>query len=291
MEQFKGIAFLNYERKKKMYMRIRWICALILIVFFFSGQGYASSVSLVKLESRPGIEQKFILIKPDSPIAGVVLFEGGHGGLNLYSTFTEPGLKWNENGFLARTRKKFADQGFMVALVDSPEDKKKMDAIWRMSSEHAEDMKAVVKALKKEANVPIWVIGMSMGTFSAANTAIMLSPEVNGLVLVSSITRSKKDWRIYPSHPRGIINMNFNEVLMPTLIVSHKEDECELSPAKDAPDLEAELKNSKKLEVLYFTGGKKAVSKPCLPLSPHGYYGIEEDVVSAISNFIKSNSN
>ena len=35
------------------------------------------SNKLVEIETRPGIKQKFILIKPANPVASVILFEGG----------------------------------------------------------------------------------------------------------------------------------------------------------------------------------------------------------------------
>ena len=277
--------------RKGLLMKSKWIqISALLLVLLFSSQLHASNESLVEVETRPGVKQKFIIIEPDQPIAAVILFEGAHGGLDLYATSGKPGIKWGAEGFLARKRQSFTKHGFLVALIDSPTDKKKMDAIWRMSSEHAEDIHSVIKTIKKQADVPIWVVGMSMGSFSAASTAIRLRSDINGLIVVSSITRSKKKWDIYPSHPKGIINMNYDTLLVPALIVTHKEDGCDLSPAEDAPALKDALINSQKVEVLYFTGGKKAKSKPCQSLSAHGFYGIEEEVVKAISEFIINNS-
>ena len=56
----------------------------------------------------------------------------------------------------------------------------------------------------------------------------------------------------------------------------------------DAPKIKEGLVNSKKVEIRYFTGGKTPLSDPCEALSEHGFYGIEEQVVSAIADFIKS---
>ena len=61
----------------------------------------------------------------------------------------------------------------MVAVIDAPSDQgDKMNAIFRMSKAHADDIGAVAAYLKKEKDVPVWVVGTSMGTFSAANGAI-----------------------------------------------------------------------------------------------------------------------
>jgi len=261
----------------------------LVLTLLLGGDLYAHEESLVKVPSRTGIEQKFLLVKPENPTAAVILFAGGHGGLQLSSLFGMPGMAWGESNFLVRTRKLFADHGFVAAVIDSPPDRKQMNAIWRMSAEHARDIHAVIQALKKDFNLPLWVIGTSMGTFSAPNAAIRLGPEVNGLVLTSSITRSRKKWDIYGSHPNAIINMDLGKIVVPTLIVAHRDDGCEVTPAVDAEKLKSALTNASKVEVKYFTGGKPPVSKPCNAKSAHGYYGIEDEVVAAIADFIKSN--
>ena len=249
------------------------------------------STELVKLESRPGVKLKFILIKPTNPVASVILIEGGVGVLQLGSG----GTVGRGKGFLSRTRKEFARSGLMVALVDKPSDREKIYSNFRMSSEHAQDLQAVVSHLRSEADVPIWLVGMSMGTFSAPNGAIRPKEEVDGLVLVSSVTLSDKKWKItYPTHPNAILDMDLDQIIVPTLIVHHREDKCKLCPAAGAQKIEEALVNSKKVELMYFSGGKRPASgnlgKPCKPLSAHGYYGIEKEVVSAIADFIKSNS-
>jgi len=267
----------------------RILYAVFLFLLFFSGQIYASSESLVKVESRPGVAQKFILIKPDKPIAAVILFAGGHGGLRLSSLFGKPGMQWGSKNFLVRTRKLFADHGFMVAVIDAPPDRMKMNAIWRISQKHAQDILSVIRTLKKESDIPVWVVGTSMGTFSAPNAAIRLNSEVDGLVLTSTITRSSKNWKIYSSHPNGVIDMSLQNITVPTLIVSHKNDKCILTPASDSDRLKERFEKSKGVKILLFNGGKRPISDPCKALSAHGFYGIEKEVVDSIVQFIKSN--
>ncbi len=248
----------------------------------------ASSESLVKVESRPGVTQKFILIKPDKPIAAVILFAGGRGKLRLSSFGGKPEMQWGHKNFLVRTRKLFADHGFMLAVVDAPSDTKKMKSYWRMSQEHAEDILSVIRTLKKESNIPVWVVGTSMGTFSAPNAAIRLNSEVDGLVLTSTITRSRKKWKIYGSHPNGVIDMSLQNITVPTLIVSHRNDKCILTPASDSDSLKERFEKSKGVKVLLFGDGKRK-SNSCGPSSAHGFYGIEKEVVDSIAQFIKSN--
>lgn len=258
----------------------------------------ALSTKLIKFETRPSVSQKFILIKPENPVASVILFAGGSGNLQLASLFGKPSINWGRNIFVVRAREDFAMHGFMVAVVDAPSDRKsekgvneykKNDEIFRMSDEHAQDIKAVVKYLKNEANIPVWLVGTSLGTISALNGAIRIKEGIDGLILTSSMTRNRKGFRSYDSYPNGILNMGLDKVTVPTLIISHKKDKCFATPALDTPKIKKAIINSPKVDVMYFTGGKRAIENECSGLSAHGFYGIEDQVVSAIADFIESN--
>jgi hypothetical protein len=83
--------------------------------------------------------------------------------------------------------------------------------------------------------------------------------------------------------------MGLDKITVPTLIISHKEDKCFATPALDAPKIKKAIINSPKVDVMYFTGGKRAIENECSGLSAHGFYGIEDQVVSAIADFIESN--
>ncbi|MBW1766718.1 MAG: hypothetical protein JRJ65_06655 [Deltaproteobacteria bacterium] len=185
----------------------------------------------------------------------------------------------------------------MIALLDAPSDKKRMAPIFRISNEYAQDLKAVVSYLNKKTNLPLWLAGMSLGSFSATNGAIHIRKGVDGLVLISSPTLSDQKWLLYNSHPKGILSMGLDNVQVPTLIVVHKEDECPDTPASNALKIKEVLINSPRSEIEYFSGGEKPKLNPrsptppgCQPLTQHGYYGIEKKVVAAIAGFIKSDS-
>ncbi len=253
------------------------------------------STELVQLETRPGVELKFLLIKPDNPVAVLILLEGGPGKLPLTTVSGEPTIK-RGIGFLVRSREDFARHGFMVVLLDAPSDKTRMAPIIRTSNEYAQDLGAVVSYLNNKTNLPLWFVGMSLGSFSASNGVININEGISGLVLISSVTRSDKRWAVYSSHPNGILSMELDKVKVPALIVAHKEDECPDTPASLAPKIEEALVNSPRSEIDYFSGGEKPKTNPrspappgCQPLTQHGYYGIEEQVITAIATFIKSN--
>src|SRR5580700_8731551 len=83
------------------------------------GAARAGSASIVSVSTPRGVQQAFILIKPDHPVASVILFAGGEGTLRLTSTSSlEPGAEdfSYAGNFLVRSREKFAGHGFMVAV-------------------------------------------------------------------------------------------------------------------------------------------------------------------------------
>lgn len=261
---------------------VRFIAAIGMVLA--TGAARAET-TLVSIQTPRGAKQAFILIKPEKPVASVLLFAGGHGALGLKSASD---MKWGKGNFLVRTRDKFAAHNFMVAVIDAPSDQQGgMNAIFRMSKAHAGDIDAVAAYLKKQAAVPAWVVGTSMGTFSAARGAIG-TRDVDGLVLTSTVTRSKPDWKIATSHPNGVASMALPDITVPALVLSHRKDGCTLTPAADAPKLSGRLTKAKKVEVIVLDGGDPPISDPCEAKSQHGFLGIETKAIDAIAQFIKN---
>lgn len=271
--------------------------SIIMISFFIQGCATTPSPGsekhflseLVKIKTRPGVTIKFIFIRPENPIAAVVLLEGGSGKLELASFSGKP-MVGRSRGFLTRSREEFVKHGLAVALLDAPSDKTSegMTPRFRTSGDHSEDISALVSYLKDVTNVPVWLVGMSRGTYSATNGAIHNNDQISGLVLVSSSTSPPKMTKGLPS--RGILDMAVDKIRVPALIVAHKNDKCPGCPPSGAPKIKKALLSSPITEVRYFTGGKQPLTWECGPLSPHGYYGIEEQVISGIAEFIKSHS-
>ena len=273
--------------------RLAFVLAMLSADVFASA--WADTATLVSIPTPRGATQSFILIKPDHPVASVILFAGDHGALGLKSTSS---MKWGDTNFLVRTRDKFADHNFMVAVVDAPSDRqldnpskeqRGMNVIFRMSNAHAGDIGAVAAYLKKQAGVPVWLIGTSMGTFSAARGAIA-GKNIDGLVLTSTITRSPPAWEVAKSHPSAVASMELRNVTVPTLIMSHRADTCELTPAADASKLRMRLTKASKVEITLLDGGAPPQSEPCEALARHGYFGIEAQAVDTIAKFVSDNS-
>jgi hypothetical protein len=247
----------------------------------------AKDASFVSITTPRGAKQAFLLIKPEQPLASVILFAGGHGALGLKD---KASMRWGQKNFLVRSRGAFAGHKLMVAVIDAPSDKQSgMNAIFRMGGAHAGDISAVAAYLRKEAPVPVWLVGTSMGTFSAAGGAIG-AKGIDGLVLTSTVTRAQPHWRIAGSHGNGVASMPLQRVTVPTLILSHTDDGCDVTPAADAPKLQARLTKAKTVETVLLEGGDAPVSGPCQAMSQHGFLGIEGKAVATIAAFILANS-
>lgn len=266
-------------------MRNSWAFLLALIL---AGPAQALESEAVRIPTRDDVEQAFVLIRPEvPPVASVILFAGGDGDIGIEGNGAVFKLRKNGN-FLVRSRHRFAKLGFLVAVPDVPSGQGgALTASFRMGERHAQDIAAIAARLKSVAPVPVWAIGTSMGTFSAANAAIRLGGiAIDGLVLTSTITSSPNQWAISGSHPEAVLSMDLGRIAVPSLVVAHDEDACFITPAKDAPRLVAKLAASAKAELMRFSGGKPPTSTPCEAYAAHGFLGIEDEVVGAIGGFI-----
>jgi hypothetical protein len=270
-----------------MLRAFRAVICLLLSVLVIAAYARAQNADIVKITTPRGIEQPILLIEVEDPIASVILIAGGHGALGLKDTNT---MEWGEQNFLVRTRAKFAARKLMVAVLDAPSDRPDgLDTTFRMGNAHAGDIGAVAGHLKQLADVPVWLVGTSMGTFSAAQSAIA-ADNVDGLVLASTVTQPRRHWKVTQTHADGVASMALDEILVPTLILMHAHDACDISPADGAAKVQKRLENAKPVEVVILDGGDAPISEPCQSRAQHGFYGIEDKAIDAIASFIAANS-
>jgi len=259
--------------------RLALAAGLALIVAGLAGTAVAATDELMKLDTRPGVTVPFLLLRPSGqPVASVVLFAGGHGHLAL----SPSGIGWGQGNFLVRTRQRFADRGLLVIVVDSPSDRGSQ-GMWRFRStaEHAEDARILIAAVRRMTPAPVWLVGTSMGTVSAANAAARLRDGgPDGLVLTSSVTRPPRD------QLESLADVRLKDIRVPTLVVHHRDDACQSTPYQDAVALMGSLSQAPRRELITMEGGQPPRSKPCEAFSAHGYLGIEDKVVAAVASWI-----
>ena len=257
------------------------VLAWIFVAVFVSATWAQTGLRVVDIPTRPGVTQRILLLGPENPNAAVVLFPGGHGGLQISP---EGRFKWGEGNFVVRTRAMFAAQGLLVAVVDAPSDRQSPPYLnrFRQTPEHVADIKAVIGWLKQQARVPVWLVGTSRGTQSAAFIATQLAPAdggPDGLVLTSTILSDDK--------ARPVSDMELNKIVVPVLVVHHKRDGCKHCAYADVPRLMDKLSAAPRKELITFDGGQSR-GDPCEAMAYHGFNGIEKDVVARIAQWIES---
>jgi pimeloyl-ACP methyl ester carboxylesterase len=248
-------------------MRARFGAAL-LVSALLSAAASAAAEERIELPSRGGMQPIEYIPAATAPVASVILFPGGQGV-----------IAETRNNFLLRVRDRFAEQGLAVAVADAPSDHGGgMGTPFRTSAPHARDVAVIIAFLKSKAPVPVWLVGTSRGTISAANAAARLGPaQVAGIVLTSTVWSG------------GISEVPIATIAVPTLVVHNRDDGCSESPYIGAAQSFPQFAQAPAKDFISVSGGASK-SRPCDALSPHGYYQIENQVVPPIIEWIKAHT-
>jgi len=234
---------------------------------------------VVDIPTRLGVTQRILVLLPPDPKAAVILFAGGHGGLHIYPNGS---LGYGDGNFLVRSRQLFAANGLLVAVVDAPSDRQSPPYLagFRQRPEHTADIKEVIAWAREEAKGPVWLVGTSRGTQSAAYVATELNgPQgPDGLVLTSTILTEVKGNRAVPDMPLANLHI-------PVLVVHHEQDGCDRCLFKDIPSLMDKLSNVPRKQLLSFKGGDDR-GDPCEAFAHHGFNGLEREVVGQIATWV-----
>jgi dienelactone hydrolase len=257
--------------------KLKPLFAVALFALLSSGHAQTAQ-KVVDIPTRPGVTQRMVVLSPPEPKAAVILFAGGHGGLQI---FPNGSMKWGEGNFLVRTRQLFANAGLTVAVIDAPSDRQSPPFLsgFRQRPEHAADVKAVIGWLRENANVPVWLIGTSRGTQSAAyvTTELARPDGPDGLVLTSTILTDDKG--------RPVPAMPLDKIRVPVLVVHHEQDGCALCSFAAVPILMGKLGTAPRTQLLSFKGGENR-GDPCEAFAYHGFNGLEREVVQQIAAWI-----
>jgi hypothetical protein len=242
-----------------------------------ASSAHAQTTEVVDLPTRAGVTERMVAIAGDSPKAVVILLAGGLGRLKIFDN----GSIRIDGNFLVRSRSLFAQQGLAVVVLDTPSDHEGgMTPSFRGTGEHVADLAAAIAWARDKWHKPVWLVGTSRGTQSAAHAAIALANNQrgpDGIVLTSSIlARSKRD----PGTP--VTEEPLDTLKIPLLVVHHESDPCPIC----APSLLRELKLPPANSKLLMESGGISTGDPCEAFSHHGYNGIEGAVVADISAFI-----
>ncbi|MDO8413788.1 MAG: hypothetical protein Q7S51_08375 [Gallionellaceae bacterium] len=225
------------------------------------------------IPTRTGVMQRLLILKPEQPAAILVMFAGGNHALGIRQ---DGGITWGSASLLLRTSPLFVHSGFTVVIVDAPSDYQAESlGNFRESGEHTRDLAAILAFLRKDTTLPIWLIGTSSGTTSVLNAAIYLQQNgADGIVLTSGIS----------AESGGALITQLAKIRLPTLSI-RKVDPCH--PAENSSHMSA-FKNSSRAEELTVQNPVAVDTDPCRTPPTHGYLGLENQLVSKVSGWIKA---
>lgn len=227
-----------------------------------------------ELATRPGVTVTLVYAKAANPVASAVLFQGGSGNIGIF-----PNGSMRVEGFLSGGAAAFNANGISVAIVDVPSDRRTMND-FRHSEAHAQDTAAVIAFLRQQNPLPIWAIGTSNGSLSAATAAARLQGDGPDGIILTSSTTSKIN---ASGHP--VTEAALDQISAPTLFVHHKQDACFATPYSAISGVMASMRRARKVELISIEGGDNH-GNPCYS-GYHQFLGIERSVIAQIADWIK----
>ena len=270
---------INSLKLVKMLPRLVLIWAIIPPFLFYWG-AKANDAVFVTVKTRENINLPFFLAKTPKASAVLLLFEGGPG---------MPSLPVQQrSGFMTKSLNLFVKQDFNVVLLQAPDDQRNfrggMHPDYRETQEHLMDVEKIISWLETHVDLPIWLLGISLGTRSVANVVVKTTKTIKGIVLLSSSTNP-------PGHRKPVQNFPFQPLTIPVLAIAHNNDDCAGTPPFGAKQIVKKAVSSKRAIAQFFSGGKQVGQNPCRPMTHHTFFGLEQKVVAMVAKFIKEQTN
>lgn len=251
----------------------RWLCG-------FPDAALAQQ-EIVALSTRPGVTQSYFLTSiPKDLHAVAVLFPGSGGLIHLRNENGK--IRFSTDNFLVRSRSEFIKHGVVAAILDAPSDQQRnrgMTDEFRRGEMHFIDIAAVVDGLAiRFPGLPLFLVGTSRGSVSAAALAARFGDKIAGVVLTSTMFQPAGRKSNEPGP--GLSGFDFASIKALVLFVHHVGDQCEVTPYSDA----ARLSDTYPLITVF--GGSAPQSERCDAYSQHGFFGKEAETVEEIVNWM-----
>jgi pimeloyl-ACP methyl ester carboxylesterase len=229
--------------------------------------GVAAEDRVIKIPLEDGSRQRALYVSPRQPRGTIVMFPGGAGDVGI----ERDGDIRHDKNFVVRTRGLWVDRGYAVLIPDWL-DRKNLRGV-RRSPQYADVIRALVSFAHSQASGPVFLLGTSQGSIAAMNGAAHLGrDQIAGVVLTESVT-------VLGGSHETVFDAGPERVRVPALVVANRDDQCDVAPPGDASKIAAAMSNSPQVSVLHVSGGIDRSKKACGSLTPHGYYGIEREVV------------
>jgi pimeloyl-ACP methyl ester carboxylesterase len=247
-----------------------------LIVMALSGiVSVAQAAPEVITIASDGQPQNVLFLAPaTTPVAAVVMFPGGDGLIGI----SQSGSIARDGNFLIRTRDKWLARGFLFVAVDAAAGRSGTMHD-RVGPANLRAIAEIVRAVRQRTKAPIWLVGTSAGAPAAvAGAASLPAGSIRGVVISSPVSM--------PGLHDSVFDVALARISVPVLIQIHRDDHCQVTPPANAARIKAALASAPVVEVQQFSGGASPRSAVCKAFAQHGFYGIEDQVVTAAANWI-----
>lgn len=256
----------------------------LLFACVWASSACAQTSQVYDIPTRDQVTQRVLWVQSPEPKGVMVVLPGGHGGVQISDRGR---VAWGETIFFVRNREALARQGVHVLVVDAPSDKQKPPYLngHRQRGEHVTDLRGLMRWVRSQTDLPVWMVGFSRGTQSAAHYAHQLGEQEDapdGVVLASSIVTDKP-----PGRP--VSDMPLARIRVPLLWVHHEQDSCEYCPFGTVQEAMRQSVNVAPQGLLSYTGGTDHADV-CGPLGFHGFRQLETRVESEVIAWLLANA-
>ena len=231
---------------------------------------------VLDLPLRNGDHQRILFSVPAHALATIVMLPGGTGTVGL----ERDGHIRHGDNFVVRTRALWTGRGYAVLIPDTT-GRASLRGV-RSSPAYARRVGDLVGFAHGQVAGPVFLLGTSQGSIAAMAGAAHATPgSIAGVVLTESVS-------VMGASGETVFDADPQQVRVPALVVANRDDRCDVAPPQAAQRIAAAMTGSRDVRVLMVSGGTTRSGSDCGSLTPHGYYGIEGQVVDAISRWMET---
>ena len=148
---------------------------------------------------------------------------------------------------------------------------------YRLTDEHMEELRALIRHIRSKSEAPVWLIGTSRGTVSATRAALAMPKEIAGIVLTAAVVRKTVG---------NVSAQPIEQINKPVLMVHHIWDRCPVCPHDEAKALIQRFTGASRAAFISIESGSDPQEGVCGPLHWPGFPGAEQEVVELVMKWV-----